>query len=106
MQIADIIANRGPVLDASETAVARSQIAAVRDRVDRLTAAGPVPHEVATELRSLTRTAEAEVAIDQPDRSRTLTILTQLRNLAAGVAATAGIAESVDGIVRTITGAS
>ncbi|TWF78035.1 hypothetical protein FHX44_113954 [Pseudonocardia hierapolitana] len=105
VQISDVIANLGPVLAMSEAATARSRLTEVRNRVDELTRTGAVDQARAEEMLALTRAAEAEMGGDQPDRGRAITALTRLKSVAEGLTATAGIAEAIDGIVRTLAGA-
>jgi hypothetical protein len=108
VQIGDTISNHGPVvtvLTMPEAATVRSGLADVRNRVDELTGTGAVDQDTAAEIRSLTHAAEAEVSGDQPDRRRAVVALTRLKSVAEGLTATAGIAEAVDAIVRTLAGA-
>jgi hypothetical protein len=108
VQIGDTISNHGPVvtvLTMAEAATVRSGLAEVRNRVDELTGTGAVDQDTAAEIRSLTHAAEAEVSGDQPDRGRAVVALTRLKSVAEGFTATAGIAEAVDAIVRTLAGA-
>lgn len=83
-----------------------AHMAAVRSRFDQAAGDGLIAPTEAAEIETTLADVEAEVDSETPRRSRLLTSLGHLRQLTAGVAATAGLAEAVTALIGAVGGAA
>lgn len=105
VQNADKIQNNGPVIHQFQvTPRAKAQLHDLLADIAALTQSGAVSHEVGHELRDSILTATDEADAPAPRWHRLTGALSHAKEIAAGLTAAAGIAESVDAVVRTLGG--
>ena len=107
VQNADKIQNHGPVIHQFQvTPRVKAQLQDLLEDLAALTQSGAVSHEVGQELRNSILTATDEANAPAPRRRRLIAALSHAKEIAVGLTAAAGIAESVDAVVRTLGGAA
>lgn len=105
VQNADKIQNHGPVIRQLQvTAEAKAQLQDLLADIAALTQSGAVSHEIGHELRSSILTAADEADAPAPRWNRVTAALSHAKEIAVGLTAAVGIAESVDAVVRTLGG--
>jgi hypothetical protein len=83
-----------------------SLLRVLRSEIDRAVTSDQVPGAIMAKIETAANTAESEAVTSEPSSGKLVATLSQLKNLAAGLASTAGIAEAADRIIQTFTGAS
>lgn len=97
--------NHGPLIHQSQiTPGVKAQLQDLLTDITALTQSGAVSPEVGHELRNSVLTAADEVDAPAPRRRRLTAALSHAKEIAAGLTATAGIAEAIDRIVKALGG--
>lgn len=105
VQNADNIQNQGPIIHQLRvTPRVKAQLQDLLADIDALTQSGAVNYEVGHELRHSILTAANEADAPVPRWHRLTAALNHAKEIAVGLAAAAGIAESVDAVVKALGG--
>ncbi len=105
VQNAEDVHNHGPILHQLQvTPEVKAQLQDLLADVAVLTQRGAVDHEIGHQLRDSVLTAIDEVDAPAPRSHRLAAALSRAKEIAAGLAATAGISESIDSIVKALGG--
>lgn len=103
VQNADHISNQGSIIQQFQvTPQARAQLQNILADITALTRSGAVDHETGHELRNSVSIAAQEADTPAPRQHRIITALGRAKDIAAGLAATAGIATAVDSVVKAL----
>ncbi|MGH3778680.1 MAG: hypothetical protein ACRDRR_23585 [Pseudonocardiaceae bacterium] len=103
VQNADNVYNQGPILHQLQvTPGAKAQLQDLLADISALTQSGAVSHEIGHELRNSILTAADEADAPAPRWHRLTAALSHAKEIAVGFAAAAGIAESVDGVIKAL----
>jgi len=105
VQNADDVHNHGPILHQLQvTPEVKAQLQDLLADVAVLTRTGAVDHEIGHKLHDSILTAVDEADAPAPQWHRLTAALSHAKEIAAGLAATAGIAGAVDSVVRALGG--
>lgn len=107
VQNADYIDNRGGIVHQSQVILrVKEQLQDLLVDIAALTQSEVVSREIGHELRNSILTAADEASASTPRWHRLTAALSHAKEIAAGLTATAGIAASLDGIVKALGGGS
>jgi|SRR5690349_8955773 len=95
-QIGEVIVNTAPLV---------IEVNQLRQRIDDVVNAGHLPKPTAEALRQTAGEIETEATSPQPRRGRIKELLAAVTTLTAGVAATSQLTDSVEAVLKTLTGA-
>ncbi len=107
VQNADEVCNQGPIVQQLQiTPRIKDQLQDLLTEVAALAQSGAVSREIGHELSKSILTAADEADAPTPRWHRLTAALSHAKELAAGLTATAGIAASVEGVVKALGGGS
>jgi hypothetical protein len=95
-QIGEVIVNTAPLV---------VEVNQLRQRIDDVVDAGHLPTPTADALQRAAGEIETEATSPQPRRSRLKELLAAVTTLTTGVAATSQLTDSVEAVLKTLSGA-
>lgn len=106
-QGADNIVNHGAVVRQTNSDGQEfiNLLSALRREIGRARASGRVPEDIMEKIEAAVDVTEGEAVAPEPSSGKLVTALTHLKSLTTGLTSTAGIAEAVDRIIQTLSGA-